>query len=288
MDFFIPEIISLKDSKEFNEKWVQDIIINNPSILGLGDLIFKDSERIQSTGGRLDLLFYDPESNIRYEVELQLGKTDETHIIRTIEYWDNERKKFPQYEHCSVIIAEEITSRFFNVISLFNGTIPIIALQLNAIKADNKIGLIFTKILDLLKFGTEEEDSDKLITDRLYWEKTGSKESVELADKILKITQTIAPGYQHKYNKHYIGLSKDGISNNFISMIPRKRKLIVSIKLEKSNEIDEKINDTDLDLMSYDNQWKQYNIRLNSEDIENNKKLLEELIKLAFDKYMAN
>lgn len=30
----------------------------------------------------------DPESNLRYEVEVQLGKTDESHIFRTIEYWD--------------------------------------------------------------------------------------------------------------------------------------------------------------------------------------------------------
>ena len=48
----------------------------------------------------------------------------ESHIIRTIEYWDIERKRYPQYEHCAVLVAEDITSRFLNVISLFNGTIP--------------------------------------------------------------------------------------------------------------------------------------------------------------------
>ena len=49
----------------------------------------------------------------------QLGKTDESHIIRTIEYWDIERKRYPQYDHTAVIVAEEITSRFLNVIGLF-------------------------------------------------------------------------------------------------------------------------------------------------------------------------
>ncbi len=33
------------------------------------------------------------------------------------------------YDHTAVIVAEDITSRFLNVISLFNGTIPIIAIQ---------------------------------------------------------------------------------------------------------------------------------------------------------------
>jgi len=54
----------------------------------LGDLIVKDKERIQPGAGRLDLLLQDPDTNLRYEVEIQLGKTDESHIIRTIEYWD--------------------------------------------------------------------------------------------------------------------------------------------------------------------------------------------------------
>jgi len=35
-------------------------------------------------------------ANTRYHVELQLGATDESHIIRTIEYWDTERRRWPQ------------------------------------------------------------------------------------------------------------------------------------------------------------------------------------------------
>lgn len=43
--------------------------------------------------GRLDLLLQETDSTRRYEVEIQLGRTDEAHIIRTIEYWDIERKR---------------------------------------------------------------------------------------------------------------------------------------------------------------------------------------------------
>ena len=80
------EKISLKNHPEFNEKWLQDLIADSPSILGLGDLILKDKERIQPKGGRLDLLLQDFDSNRRYEVKIQLGTTDESHIIRTIIY----------------------------------------------------------------------------------------------------------------------------------------------------------------------------------------------------------
>ena len=91
--------LSLKSHPELTERWVQDRIAENPQILGLGDVVLKDKERIQPRAGRLDLLLQDTESNHRYEVEVQLGRTDESHIIRTIEYWDIERKRYPQYEH---------------------------------------------------------------------------------------------------------------------------------------------------------------------------------------------
>lgn len=117
--------VLLKTHPQFSEKWLQERIAEEPSLLGLGDLDVKDLERNQPRAGRLDMLLFDPESNTRYEVELQLGGTDESHIIRTIEYWDIERRRYPQYEHVGVIVAEEITARFFNVISLFNGSIPL-------------------------------------------------------------------------------------------------------------------------------------------------------------------
>ena len=85
-----------------NERWVQDRIAEDPTILGLGDVIVRDKERIHSKAGRLDLLLQEADTNRRYEVEIQLGKSDESHIIRTIEYWDIERKRYQQYDHVAV------------------------------------------------------------------------------------------------------------------------------------------------------------------------------------------
>jgi hypothetical protein len=84
MKFVKPERFSLKLDPELNEKLVQELIAANQSILGLGDLVLRDKERIQPSAGRLDLLLQDPETKRRYEIEVQLGATDETHIIRTI------------------------------------------------------------------------------------------------------------------------------------------------------------------------------------------------------------
>ena len=88
-----------------NEYWLQDHIAENPSILQLGELEVISRERKQSSGGRLDMLLKDPEDDSMYEVEIMLGDTDETHIIRTIEYWDNEKRKWPKRQHYAVIVA---------------------------------------------------------------------------------------------------------------------------------------------------------------------------------------
>ena len=82
-----PERVFLKGHPEYGEKWVQERIAEDLSIFGLGDLVLKDKERIHPNAGRLDILCQDAESNRRYEIEIQLGKSDESHIIRTIEYW---------------------------------------------------------------------------------------------------------------------------------------------------------------------------------------------------------
>ena len=44
------------------------------------------------------------EHSQRYEVELRLGATDEFHIIRCIEYWDIELRRYPSYEHIAVLV----------------------------------------------------------------------------------------------------------------------------------------------------------------------------------------
>ena len=161
-------------------------------------------ERRQPRAGRLDLLLSDPETHTRYEVEIQLGATDESHIIRTIEYWDIEKSRYPLYEHVAVIVAEDITSRFLNVISLFNKAIPLIAIQLRALDVGGVLTINATRVLDLVQVGTEEEDEPGQATDRGFWVNRGSEASVAVADQVLALINEVTPGMALKYNKQYV------------------------------------------------------------------------------------
>jgi hypothetical protein len=208
--------ITLRDAGK-DEKWLQDLIIKDPGVLGFGDVLVIHRERQQPSGGRIDLILSDPEESLRYEVEIMLGSVDESHIIRTIEYWDVERRRFPSSEHRAVIVAEEITNRFFNVIGLLNKAIPIIALQLNAFLMDDKLILNFVRVLDIIE---EAEDEPGDPVDRKYWETRSVKKSIDLMDSIIGLIPKEAGDVRIKYNRHHVAVGTSG--TNFLWLHPRK------------------------------------------------------------------
>ena len=277
--------ITLKHHPEFNERRVQQIISEDPSILGLGDLVLKDIERLQPRAGRLDLLLQDPDEYHRYEVEIQLGATDETHIIRTIEYWDIERKRYPQYEHTAVIVAEEITSRFFNVISLFNGFIPLVAIQMNAYQIQENLILTFTTVLDEMSLGLVEEDEEvQEPANRDYWEnERGTPKTVAMADDLLKIINSFGERFNLNYTKYYIGLAQNGQPNNFARFRPQKNAFRLEVRLPRDDERTEILEQAGLDLMSYHRKSRRYRIRLSKGEIEERKEILTKLLREAYE-----
>lgn len=278
------ETLFLTGHRSLGEKWVQEKIRNDPSLLGLGELEVKDVERMQPKAGRLDLLLQDPESFRRYTVELQLGATDESHIIRALEYWDIERKRYPQYDHCAVLIAEDITSRFLNVLSLFNGSIPFIAIKMAAFRIGDAVTLTFTTVLDELQRGLDEDDAEGAeVVDRAYWESKGSPQMVAEADKVLGLARSFAPGVELRYNKHYLGFWKDGQAYNFAVLRPRKSAVNLDIKLPRSDEREQQLHQAGLDLQDYDKRWGAYRIRLSLGDAGKHGPLLTEFLKAAYD-----
>ena len=278
--------IKLKNHPELNERWLQDIIADDPSIIGIGDVILKDKERIHHHAGRLDLLLQDADGIDRYEVEIQLGATDESHIIRSIEYWDIERKRYPQYNHTAVIIAEDITSRFLNVISLFNGSIPLMAIQVSAIQTAEGVGLHFTKVLDVQQLGLVDEDEEVAeITDRDYWLKRGTQKTVEMSDKILSNIIEFDPDAEFNYNKFYIGLKFNGRSKNYSIFRPKKNFLGVAIKLPQTEENDEIINQAEITTLDYDNARGNYRLKINERELDKKLETIKQLIFNAKEKF---
>ncbi len=204
-DIPIATQVAIRESG-FDEFWLQDQIYDNPSCLGLGELEAIQRERRQLAGGRLDILLKNPEDDAMYEVEVMLGETDETHIIRTIEYWDNEKRRWPQRQHFAVLVAENINRRFFNVIHLLSNSIPIIAIQASLVESSGVKSLFFTTVLNTyeeLDDGTAVEEQSY---DKDFWNKK-ARWVTDAAEDLLPIATRHFESPSLRYLKQYISIS---------------------------------------------------------------------------------
>jgi predicted transport protein len=187
------------------------------------------------------------------------------------------------------LIAEDITSRFLNVISLFNGTIPLIAIQMQAIRVAGKLTLIFTCVMDEMSRGLvdEDEDAESFPADRAYWEGNASKATLVTADAILEIAKQFDSTLELKYDKHYISFGRGGAPFNFVSFRSKKSTITLEIRLPRTDDIDAKIEHAGLDALEYNARWGVYRLRLAAADVKGKAKVLRELLGLAYERRAA-
>jgi hypothetical protein len=276
-DVHLAQHLPIRDAG-YDEYWLQKQIYENPTCLGLGELEAIGKERLQSSGGRLDVLLKDPEDDTMYEVEVMLGETDETHIIRTIEYWDNEKRRWPQRQHFAVLVAERINRRFFNVIHLLSHSIPIIAIQASLIQSNGAKSLFFTKVLDTF----EEVDDGTSLDNKPYkgedW-MIKAKWTVETADALFAITQDVFTDPKLNFVKEYIAIAVAG--NNYLWLRKRSSdKSLLGFRMSPMFQ-DEAAALLDSKTISYVRKPKRLSVTVDKPMIENTKDVFRSIAELV-------
>jgi hypothetical protein len=257
-----------------DEYWLQDIIYANPEKLGLGNLIAIRKEKTQSNGGRLDILLKDPADNTMYEVEVMLGETDPSHIIRSIEYWDNEKRKYPQRQHFAVLIAESFDRRYFNVIQLLSLTVPMIAIQADLLEVGSDKILNFTKILDVYVEQEEEEES-KQVTETTWSEK--AEWTLETAKKHLEILSEIEKNIELKFTQSYVSIVING-KNYYMYDKRTKPNSVVWFNVKEEEKVDaiKKLLDEKNIVYGY-NKYKDFSFTFDKNFLSKNQDLLKKI-----------
>jgi len=254
-----------------DEYWLQDIIYKNPENLGLGNLIPVRKEKIQASGGRLDILLKDPSDNTMYEVEVMLGETDPSHIIRSIEYWDNEKRRYPQRQHFAVLIAEKFDRRYFNVIQLLSLNVPMIAIQADLLEFGKNRILNFTKILDVYVEQEDEEDT-KTVTETTWKDK--APWTLALAKKHFEFLSEIEKNIKMNFTQSYISI----VINNKINYTYDKRTkpnsvVWFSVKDEEKTNAIKQILDNEKNIVYSYNKYKEFSFNYDKEYLINKKDL---------------
>jgi hypothetical protein len=162
--------------------------------------------------------------------------------------------------------------------------IPLMAIQMNALKFDNHLALVFTTVLDQLSLGLVDDDEEtQEVTDRSYWEQRGTKKTVAMADEVLEFAKQFDESLELKYNKFYIGLARNGVATNFIILRPMKSAMVVAARLKNTAERTEQIENSGLDIMEYESKGGRYRIRLKSGEASKNKDILTEIVREAYE-----
>ncbi|XHC25115.1 MAG: hypothetical protein ACFHWZ_06890 [Phycisphaerales bacterium] len=277
--------LSLRQHPMLNEEWLHNRICEDPALLGLGDVRVLDRERPLPGGGRLDLLLLDDDNDRRYEVEIQLGATDPSHIIRAIEYWDLERKRYPAYEHIAVIIAEDITTRFLNVMSLMTGSIPMVAIQLDALEVGEHLVLNFVQVLDLTELRADdvaEEDSGGGNVERAYWDNKAGKTLMKVCDQILDLVRTHAVSTpEFNYLRHYMGLRSNGVVRNALSLSPKPTKKFVNVSFKVTGAAEWKAKFEEAGVPVQSKRKNRFLLKLTPEDFDEHTNLIDEAVAAA-------
>jgi hypothetical protein len=170
---------------------------------------------------------------------------------------------------------------------VFNGAVPLIALKMTAYKVGDEHALTFVKVLDEIRYGLVDDDEPLAEpTDRHFWESTrGSKKTLSVTDGLMKLVNEVEPKAALKYNKHYIGLEVDGSPFNFVTFMPRRAHVIMTLKLPKKEETDNILEEAGLVTLAYETQCRQYRLRIDTDINEKKREVLIHLIRQARESF---
>lgn len=263
-----------------DEYWLQDLIFDKPSILGLGELVPISREKKQSSGGKIDILLKNPEDNSMYEVEVMLGETDPSHIIRTIEYWDIEKRRYPQRQHFPVLVAESFSKRYFNVIQILSLNIPMIAIQAGLIDVGDRTIIHFSKILDIYEEQTEVDETN--VVKEATWSKDANW-TLQTAKHLLSIINSTGSNLHLNFTRSYVAL----VNNKGNMYWLYKRAEPISYlgfreKDEEKAELIKKILDQAAIQFTY-NKWQEFVTTIDQDFITKHKDLLIKIHKIRFE-----
>ena len=279
LKYIKPVILQLKHNPQFGgEALIQQLIADDPSVLGLGNLTLVKKEHIQPDGGRLDLLLEDPNANRRYEVEVLLGELDASHLARVMSYWCNESKRAPKIDHVAVIVAENIfSSRYFDVIARWSESNPLIAIELTALEVPCGQTVIFRRVLNLNR---KQRDSEY---EWLEDPKDNFSEFVRPAvDELQELIAEVTPNVKMNPTKSsYVGTKVDGKSNNILTLRKIRGYMSLGIRLEQSSDLDEVIRKSGVEA-AYDSLKNKYRLKLQPNVFQEHRILLQNLIKRSY------
>lgn len=272
---------TLKSHSDFDESWLEKQIVEHPEILALDTKKVVRSQVLQKSGGKVDLLLSDEDNEVLYTVELMLGAVDASHIVRTLDYFLREqtRPETVDWTHVAVLVAEDIRgSRFLGVVEYLSKRMPLIVIELSALRVGENLTLKSTRIFDGTMEREEEIEQQEDCT-REYWVKKSSIASIEFVEKFFLILQELAKDLRQTYKKHFIGIAIGNRAENFVSFSPKRDFVRVRVQISNAADWKKRIGDVGFKVLEGDESVR---FRIVPQQFEQHRHLLVELFDQSY------
>lgn len=287
LTFVKSQPLSLAGHADYDEAWLERLIKSDTAILGLGSIQVISSQ-IQQSKGRLDLLLRDETNEVIYVVELMLGPLDESHIVRTVEYWlrERDRKSHEDYELVAVLAAEKVLeSRFVDVVRFLSRQMPLLLMEVSALQVESHLTLKFIKVFDGRRL-EGEAISPAPEASRESWIDSASPETVSLAEKLVDMLKGIDPSISLTFKQDFLGLRLGNRANNFMTFQPRRRFLRVWARTVNAVAFARSLKDAGIELLAgCDEEWIHFRITL--PQFEQSKELLKAIAQASYQERQA-
>lgn len=275
--------LSLAGHPDYDEAWLEQLIKSDTTLLELGPLDLVTSQ-IHQAKGRLDLLLRDRKNEVIYVVELMLGALDESHIVRTIEYWlrERERESHEDYELVAVLAAERVLeSRFVDVVRFLSRQMPLLLMEILALQVENRLTLRFTRVFDGRRAEAEAVSASPEAS-RESWTEAASPETVSLAEKFAEMLKEINPSISLTFKQQFLGLRIGNRASNFMTFQPRRQFLKVWGKTAKALASAKKLKEVGIEVLSSsDAEW--VGFRVTPLEFQQHRDLLKKLAQVCYE-----
>lgn len=268
-----------------DEHWLQDMLYENPNILGLSNYpTLGKREKQEASKGRFHITLQDLIYDLWYEVEVMLGEIDASHIITALEYWDNEERKRHKTFNYAVLVAESYEGRYYNLLHTLSMNLPMICIQANLLEVNKAYILSFSNIINLHGSPMDNEKTttvdESLWSEKAPWTLKAAKELYDLIDTDDKSID---------YNEDYINISIQGRRAYRLekSSEPNSIALFTVFDDEKVNAIKDIFYN--ICYAPYNlNRNKEFVIPVNEDMIRGKKAIFREIMKIRYSALLSH
>jgi len=119
---------------------------------------------------------------------------------------------------------------------------------------------------------------------RTYWEDRSSREVLAIVDDLHAMIKTLDKDLELKYNRHFIGLARNGKPDNFVVFQPRKQWLRLGLALSQSHENTAALERAGLK-PEYDPKWRRYVLNREPGDVSKDRDAIRAILAKALEEW---